>query len=151
MTSVSQDGTTKALVIVTGPWAFKFARSTQGRQTSAIKLLQGGAIVPGLLISVLISILILPFPAMAQATLQQFEATNEFQRALAAIDEIRRRKQLQCVLATANSPLCRCLSQRLSPGTNIQSYASLEDNGTEYQALSAADKRAADQCVSEKQ
>jgi hypothetical protein len=115
------------------------------------KMLQGGAIVPGLLVSILISILIIPFPAMAQATLQQFEETSEFQRALAAVDEIRRRKQLQCVLATANSSLCRCLSQRLSPGTNIQSYASLENNGTEYQALSAADKRAADQCTNEKQ
>lgn len=69
--------------------------------------------MPGLLVSILISIFIIPFPAMAQPTLEQFEETSEFQRALAAVDEIRRRKQLQCVLATANSSVAALLRDYL--------------------------------------
>ena len=46
--------------------------------------------------------LLVSFDASAQQSFQQFESTNQFERALAAVDTIKRRKKLQCVMAIAN-------------------------------------------------
>jgi IS30 family transposase len=39
---------------------------------------------------------------------------SQFEQALAAVDEIKHRKQLECVLAIVNRALCECLSRKLN-------------------------------------
>ena len=51
--------------------------------------------------------------ALSQQSFQEFESITEFERALAAVDAIKHRKKLQCVLSIANGSLCECLSQKL--------------------------------------
>jgi hypothetical protein len=87
----------------------------------------------------------------AQQTFQQLEVVSEFERALAAIDAIRQRKKLQCVIATANGPLCGCLSRMLPVDTFIRNYDSLTTQGSsgEYGQLSAVDKEIVTQCLNE--
>jgi hypothetical protein len=92
------------------------------------------------------------FEAAAQPSLQQFESANQFKRALAAIDAIKRRKKLQCVMSIADGKLCACLSRELPVDTYVRSYASIVDpgkDGAEYRQLSAPDKAIVDQCVSD--
>jgi hypothetical protein len=90
--------------------------------------------------------------ALSQQSLQQLEGMSEFEQALAAVDQIQRRKKLQCVLAIANGALCDCLSRKLPVNTYFRSYASItnrEKEGPEYGQLSVADKKIVDQCVSD--
>ena len=103
--------------------------------------------VASLVIAALVS-----FDASAQQSFQQFETMSEFERALAAVDAIKRRKKLQCVMTIADGKLCECLSRELPVETYVRSYASIVDpgkNGVEYGQLSAADKKIVDKCVSD--
>jgi len=106
----------------------------------------------GRIVAVLILAAVISFDASAQQSLQQFESTNQFERALAAVDTIKRRKKLQCVMAIANGKLCECLSQKLPVDTYVRSYPSIvnpTNDGVEYGQLSAPDKAIVDQCVSD--
>jgi hypothetical protein len=90
--------------------------------------------------------------AMSQQSLQELESVSQFKQALAAVDAIKHRKHLQCVIAIANRPLCECLSQKLPVNIYFRSYAAIanqERDGPEYGQLSAADKKIVDQCVSD--
>lgn len=90
--------------------------------------------------------------ALSQQSLRDLDSVSEFERALRAVDAIKRQKQLQCVIAIANRPLCQCLSQKLPVGTHFRSYASIasqDKDGLDYKQLSAIDKRIVDQCVSD--
>jgi hypothetical protein len=92
------------------------------------------------------------FEASAQQSFQQLESTNQFERALAAVDATKRRKKLQCVMTIANGKLCECLSRELPVDTYVRSYTSIVNpakDGVEYGQLSAADKKIVDQCVSD--
>jgi 3-methyladenine DNA glycosylase Tag len=91
--------------------------------------------------------------ALSQQSLRELESVNQFERALVAVDVIKHRKKVQCVLAIANSSLCQCLAQTLPVDTYVRSYASIASQvkaGPEYEQLSAADKTIVDQCVSER-
>jgi hypothetical protein len=95
---------------------------------------------------------IVSFDSVAQQSFQQFESVTQFERALTAIDAIKHRKKLQCIMAIANGTLCECFSQKLPVDTYIRSYASIVNQGKgefEYGQLSAADKKIVDQCVSD--
>jgi hypothetical protein len=77
---------------------------------------------------------------------------SQFEQALAAVDQIKHRKKLQCVLAIANGALCECFSRKLPVNIYFRSYASIanqEKEELEYGQLSAADKKIVDQCVSD--
>ena len=103
--------------------------------------------VASLVIAALVS-----FDASAQQSFQQFETMSEFERALAAVDAIKRRKKLQCAMAIANGKLCECLSQKLPVDTYVRSYPSIVNptkDGVEYGQLSTPDKTIVDQCVSD--
>jgi hypothetical protein len=90
--------------------------------------------------------------ALSQQSFQEFDSMNQFEQALAAVDQIKHRKKLQCVLAIANGALCECLSRKLPVNTYFRSYASIanqEKEQLEYGQLSTADKKMVDQCVSD--
>jgi len=90
--------------------------------------------------------------ALSQQSLQELEDMSQFKQALAAVDAIKHRKTLQCVIAIANRALCDCLSRKLPVNIYFRSYASIvnqEKEAPEYGQLSAADKKIVDQCVSD--
>jgi hypothetical protein len=90
--------------------------------------------------------------ALSQQSLRDLDSVSEFERALRAVDAIKRQKQLQCVIGIANRALCHCLSQKLPVGTYFRSYASIasqDKDGLDYKQLSAMDKRIVDHCVSD--
>ena len=106
----------------------------------------------GRLVGILIVAAVVSFDASAQQSFQQLERMSEFERALAAVDAMKRGKKLQCVMAIANGKLCECLSRNLPVDTYVRSYASIASlgkEGIEYGQLSAADKKIVDQCVSD--
>jgi hypothetical protein len=84
---------------------------------------------------------------LAQQSLQGLESENQFQQAMAAVDAIKRRKKLQCVLSIANGTLCGCLSQNLPVDTYLRGYAAIASREGEYMQLSAASKAVVDRCV----
>jgi hypothetical protein len=84
---------------------------------------------------------------LAQQSLLGFENDNKFQQAMAAVDAIKHRKKLQCVLSIANGALCKCLSQNLPVDTYLRSYAAIANQEGEYTQLSASDKTIVDRCV----
>lgn len=84
---------------------------------------------------------------LAQQTLQGLESQNQFQQAMAAVDAIKRRKKLQCVLSIANGTFCGCLSQNLPVDTYLRSYAAIASREGEYMQLSASAKAIVDRCV----
>ncbi len=86
--------------------------------------------------------------ALAQQSFQELESITQFEQALAAVDAIKHRKKLQCVMSIANGSLCQCLSQKLPASTYVRSYAAIANQGPEYEELSAADQKVVDQCVS---
>jgi|GEM_PF-1992766 len=85
--------------------------------------------------------------ALAQQSLQGLESENQFQQAMAAVDAIKRRKKLQCVLSIANGTLCGCLSQNLPVDTYLRSYAAIASQEGEYMQLSVSAKAIVDRCV----
>ena len=101
---------------------------------------------------VVLAAAIVSFDSVAQQSFQEFESVTQFERALTAIDAIKHRKKLQCIMAIANGTLCECFSQKLPVDTYIRSYASIINQGKgefEYRQLPAADKKIVDQCVSD--
>lgn len=84
---------------------------------------------------------------MAQQSLQRLESENQFEQAMAAVDAIKRRKKLQCVLSIANGTFCGCLSQNLPVDTYLRGYAAIASREGEYMQLSAAAKAIVDRCV----
>ena len=85
--------------------------------------------------------------SLAQQSLRGFENQNQFQQAMAAVDAIKRRKKLQCVLSIANGALCGCLSQNLPVDTYLRSYAAIAKQEGEYTKLSAPTKIIVDRCL----
>jgi hypothetical protein len=102
--------------------------------------------VVGTLIS---AVVIVSTNALSQQSFQDLESAGQFQQALAAVDAIKHRKKLQCVLSIANGALCECLSRKLPVDTYFRSYDSIANQEREYAQLSAADKIVVDQCVGE--
>ena len=91
--------------------------------------------------------------ALSQQSLQELDDMSRFKQALAAVDAIKHRKNLQCVIAIANRALCGCLSRKLPVNIYFRSYASIANQakeGPEYEQLSAADRKIVDQCVSDR-
>jgi hypothetical protein len=87
--------------------------------------------------------------AWPHQALQEFDTARQFERALAAVDAIKARKKLHCVLAIASRPLCDCLTRKLPVDTYPRSYASIAAQENEYEVLSISDKKIVSQCVSE--
>jgi hypothetical protein len=88
--------------------------------------------------------------ALSQQSLQELESIAGFERTLAAVDAIKDRKRLQCVLSTSNERFCDCLSRNLPLNIKFHDYALIvrqEKEGQEYGQLSAADKKIVDQCM----
>jgi hypothetical protein len=106
----------------------------------------------GWFVVTLIAAVVISSDALSQQSLQELESTSQFEQALAAVDAIKNRKRVQCVLAIANRAVCECLSLKLPVDTYFRSYASIvnqEKEGPEYGQLSAADKKILDQCVND--
>jgi hypothetical protein len=106
----------------------------------------------GWFVGIAISAVVMSSGALSQPSFQQLERASQFEQALAAVDAIKHRKHLQCVIAIANRALCLCLSRKLPVNIYFRSYASIanpEKDGLEYGQLSAADKAIVDQCVSD--
>jgi hypothetical protein len=106
----------------------------------------------GWFVGIVIFAVVISSDALSQQSLQQLENVSRFEQALAAVDAIKHRKKLQCVIPVANRALCECLSRKLPVDTYFRSYASIanqEKDGLEYRQLSAADKKIVDQCVSD--
>ena len=104
------------------------------------------------LLGVVILAVVISSDALSQQSLQELDSVSQFGQALRAVDAIKRRKQLQCVISIANRSLCQCLSQKLPVGTYFRSYTSIanqEKDGLDYRQLPAVDKRIVDQCVSD--
>jgi hypothetical protein len=104
----------------------------------------------GWFIGVFIFAAVISSDAFSQQSLQQLEGMSQFEQALAAVDAIKQRKKLQCLLAITNRALCECLARKLPVDTYFRSYASIanrENEGLEYGRLSAEDKKIVDQCV----
>jgi hypothetical protein len=106
----------------------------------------------GWFVGIAIFAVVISSAALSQQSLQQLESASQFEQALTAVDLIKHRKKLQCVLAIGNGALCECLSRKLPVNTYFRSYASIanqEKEGPEYGQLSAADKKVVDQCVTD--
>jgi hypothetical protein len=86
--------------------------------------------------------------ALSQQSFQDLEAASQFDRALAAVDQIRNRKKLQCLLDIVNRKLCECLSRSLPLDTYVRSFTAITNQDSEYAQLSAAGKTIVDRCVS---
>jgi hypothetical protein len=103
----------------------------------------------GWFVGMVIFAIIISSDALSQQSFQQLESMSQFEKALAAVDEIEHRKKLQCVLAIVNEGLCECLSRKLPVNIYFRSYASIanqEKDGLEYGQLAAANKKVVDQC-----
>jgi hypothetical protein len=99
----------------------------------------------GTLISTVISL----SDAVSQPSLQDFDAASRFDQALVAVDGIRSRKKLECVLATAKWAFCGCLSRKLPVDIYPRSYPAIANQEAEYEQMSDADKDIVRQCISE--
>ena len=101
----------------------------------------------GWFVGIVISAVVMSSGALSQQSFQ-----SQFEQALAAVDAIKHRKHLQCVIAIANRALCQCLSRKLPVNIYFRSYVSIanqEKDGLEYAQLSATEKKIVDQCVSD--
>jgi hypothetical protein len=108
-------------------------------------------VITKIFISLVATLVIVTTGALSQESLQEFERARQFEQALAAVDAIKHRKKLQCVLSIANGTLCECLSRKLPVDTYFRSYASITNQESEYVQLTAADKTIVDQCMNDKQ
>ena len=102
------------------------------------------------LVGIVMSAMTISSDALSQQSLHGFESNSQFEQALRALDAIKYRKKLQCVISTANAPICGCLAQNLPVDTYIRGYVSIVNGdkaGQDYRQLSAADKAIVDRCV----
>jgi hypothetical protein len=104
-----------------------------------------------LFIGILASNVVISSQASSQS-LDQFERMSQFEKAMVAVDQIRSRKKLQCLISIRNRSLCECLSTNLPFTLHISNYVSIanQDKGTaDYGQLSTADRQSVDQCVAD--
>ena len=104
------------------------------------------------LVGIAMSVIVISSDALSQQSLQELESSSQFERALRAVDAIKQRKKLQCVISTANASVCECLAQKLPVDTYARSYVSIvnrEKDAPDYEQLSAADKAIVDRCVTD--
>jgi hypothetical protein len=104
------------------------------------------------LVGIAISATVISSGALSQQSLQELERVTQFERALRAVDAIKYRKRLQCVVSTANRSVCECLTQKLPVDTYVRSYVSIvnrDKDGQDYGQLSAADRAIVDRCVAD--
>jgi hypothetical protein len=104
------------------------------------------------LVGIVMCATIISSDAFSQQSLHGLESSSQFEQALRAIDAIRYRKKLQCVISTANASICLCLAQKLPLDTYIRSYVSIvnqDKDGQDYGQLSTSDKAIVDRCVSD--
>lgn len=104
------------------------------------------------LVGAVISAVVISSGALSQQSFQELESVTQFEQALRAVDAIKHRKKLQCVMSVANEAACECLAQKLPVDTYIRSYVSIinrEKDGREYEQLSVADQRIVDRCVTD--
>jgi hypothetical protein len=102
------------------------------------------------IVAMTMSIVTISSDALSQQSLQGLEDSHQFERALRAVDAIKYGKKLQCVISTANTSVCRCLSQELPLDTHVRSYVAIvngDRDGQDYGRLSAADQAIVDRCV----
>jgi hypothetical protein len=101
-------------------------------------------------VSVAMFTVVISSDAFSQQSLQDLEAASQFDRALAAVDQIKNRKKLQCLLDIVNRPLCECLSRNLPLDAYVRSFSAITNQESEYEQLSAAGKTIVDRCVSDR-
>ena len=104
------------------------------------------------LVGIVILAVVISSDALSQQSLQELDDMSRFKQALAAVDAIKHRKNLQCVITIANRALCGCLSRKLPVNIYFRSYASIanqEKEGLDYRRLSTADRKIVDECVSD--
>jgi hypothetical protein len=102
-----------------------------------------------LFVGILTSNLVILSQASSQS-LEQFERMSQFEKAMVAVDQIKSRKKLQCLISIKNRSLCECLSTNLPFTLHISNYVSIanQDKGTvDYGQLSTADRQSVDRCV----
>jgi hypothetical protein len=124
-------------------------KSTSGTSEAQDCGCAGAAMVRWLL-GVVILAVVISSDALSQQSLRELDDASQFEQALRAVDAIKRRKQVQCVISIANQSLCRCLSRKLPVSTYFRGYASMaKQEGSEYRQLSATDKAIVDKCVND--
>jgi len=104
------------------------------------------------LVGIAMSITVISSGALSQQSLQELERVTQFEQALRAVDAIKHRKKLQCIMSTANRSVCECVAQKLPVDTYVRSYVSIvnrDKDGQDYGQLSAADKAIVDRCVTD--
>jgi len=104
------------------------------------------------LVGIVMSAVATSSDASSQQSLQGFERSMQFEQALRAVDAIKHRKKLQCIMSTANRSVCECVAQKLPVDTYVRSYVSIvnrDKDGQDYGQLSAADKAIVDRCVTD--
>ena len=102
-----------------------------------------------LFVGILTSNLVILSQASSQS-LEQFDRMSLFEKAMVAVDQIKSRKKLQCLISIKNRSLCECLSTNLPFNLHISNYVSIanQDQGTaDYGQLSTADRHSVDRCV----
>ena len=102
------------------------------------------------IVGIMMSVIVISSDALCQQSLQDLERSTQFDKALRAVDAIKHRKKLQCVISTANTAICGCLAQQLPVDTYVRGYVSIvngDKDGQDYRQLSAADKAIVDRCV----
>jgi hypothetical protein len=88
--------------------------------------------------------------AWSQQSFRELESASRFEQALRAVEAIKRRKRVQCVMSIANGSVCTCLAERLPIDTYVRSYAAItgpEKDARDYGPLSAADREIVDHCI----
>jgi hypothetical protein len=100
-------------------------------------------------VSVAMFAVVISSDALSQQSFQDLEGVSQFDRALAAVDQIKNRKKLQCLLDIVNRPLCDCLSRSLPLDTYVRSFTAITNQESEYAQLSAAGKTIVDRCISD--
>jgi hypothetical protein len=100
-------------------------------------------------VGILVFAVVISSDALSQQSFQDLEGASQFDRALAAVDQIKNRKKLQCLLDVVNRPLCECLSRNLPLDTYARSFTAITNRENEYEQLSAAGKTIVDRCLSD--
>jgi len=104
------------------------------------------------LVATVMAAIVISSDAWCQQSLQGLESSSRFEQAMRAVDVIKHRKKLQCVISTANAAVCECLAQKLPVDTYVRSYVAIvnrDKDGPDYAQLSAADKATVDRCVTD--
>jgi hypothetical protein len=104
------------------------------------------------LLGIAMSAIVVSSDAWCQQSLQGLESGRQFEQAMRAVDAIKHRKKLQCVISTANAQICECLAQKLPVDTYVRSYVAIvgrDKDAPDYGQLSAADKAIVERCATD--